>query len=183
VVLLIASANIASANLAQAALRGREMAVRAALGAGRARLVRQVLVDHIMLALMGGALGVVVAWGLTGSATLLGAAELPRTSSIAIDVRVIVFAFLVATLAGVVTGLLPALRATRTGPDRAMQSGTRGHIVGGRGLPGRVFVAAEIAMALMLVVGAGLLVQSMRAVLSRPLGFEVDHGIAIARRS
>jgi putative ABC transport system permease protein len=179
VVLLIACANIASANLAQAAVRGREMAVRAALGAGRARLVRQVLVDHVMLALMGGALGVVVARGLTGSASLVGAAELPRTSSIVIDVRVIVFAFLVASVAGIVTGLLPALRATRMGPGRAMQSGTRGHIVGGRGLPGRVFVAAEIAMALMLVVGAGLLVQSMRAVLSRPLGFETS-GIVVA---
>ncbi len=173
-VLLIACANLASANLAQAAVRSREMAVRAALGAGRARLVRQVLVDHIMLAVIGGALGVGLARFLTGSATLIGAAELPRTASIAIDMRVIAFAFLVAALAGIATGLLPALRATRVAPGRAMETGARGHIGGGRGLPGRVFVAAEIAMALMLVIGAGLLVQSIRAVLSRPLGFEIN---------
>src|SRR5687768_3418559 len=173
-VLLIACANLASANLAQAAVRSREMAVRAALGAGRARLVRQVLVDHVMLATVGGALGVGLARFLTGSATLMGAAELPRTSSITIDIRVIAFAFLVAALAGIATGLLPALRATRVAPGRAMETGARGNVGGGRGLPGRVFVAAEVAMALMLVIGAGLLVQSMRAVLARPLGFEID---------
>jgi predicted permease len=174
-VLLIACANLASANLAQAAVRGREMAIRAALGAGRSRLVRQVLVDHVMLALVGGAIGIALARFLTGSAALVGSAELPRTGSISIDLRVMAFAFLVAALAGIATGLLPALRATRVAPGRAMESGMRGHVAGGRGLPGRVFVAAEIAMALMLVTGAGLLVQSMRAVLARPLGFETDH--------
>jgi predicted permease len=92
---------------------------------------------------------------------------------------VIVFAFLVATLAGIVTGLVPALRATRVAPGQAMESGSRGHVAGGRGLPGRVFVAAEIALALMLVIGAGLLVQSMRVVLARPLGFETD-GVVVA---
>jgi predicted permease len=71
------------------------------------------------------------------------------------------------------------MRATRAAPGRAVESGTRGHVSGGRGLPGRVFVAAEVAMALMLVTGAGLLVQSMRAVLARPLGFETD-GIVVA---
>ena len=179
VVLLIACANLASANLAQAAVRSREMAVRAALGAGRTRLVRQVLVDHVMLALIGGALGVALAQILTGSAALVGAAELPRTGSITIDVRVIAFAFVVATLAGVITGLVPAIRATRVAPGRAMESGSRGHVAGGRGLPGRVFVAAEIALALMLVIGAGLLVRSMRAVLSRPLGFQTN-GVVVA---
>jgi len=178
-VLLIACANLASANLAQGAVRSREMAVRAALGAGRARLVRQVLVDNLMIALIGGALGVILAQFLTGSAVLVGAAELPRTGSIGIDVVVIVFAFLVATMAGIATGLLPAIRATRVAPGQAMEGGTRGHVAGGRGLPGRVFVAAEIAMALMLITSAGLLVQSMRAVLARPLGFETN-GVVVA---
>jgi putative ABC transport system permease protein len=134
-----------------------------------------VLVDHVMLALVGGALGIALAQFLTGSAALVGSAELPRAGSINIDLRVMAFAFLVAALAGIATGLLPALRATRVAPGRAMESGMRGHVTGGRGLPGRVFVAAEIAMALMLVTGAGLLVRSMRAVLARPLGFETDH--------
>ncbi len=178
-VLLIACANLASANLAQGAVRGREMAVRAALGASRARLVRQVLADHLMVALIGGALGIGLARLLTGSAAVLGAAELPRTGSISIDIRVIAFALVVATLAGIATGLLPALRATRVAPGRAMEGAARGHVEGGRGLPGRAFVAAEVAMALMLVTGAGLLVQSMRAVLGRPLGFETD-GVVVA---
>jgi putative ABC transport system permease protein len=178
-VLLIACANLASANLAQAAVRGREMAVRAALGAGRARLVRQVLVDHVMLALIGGTLGIALARFLTGTAAFVGAAELPRTGSIRIDFGVIAFAFLTAMGAGIATGLLPAIRATRAAPGQAMESGTRGHVSGGRGLPGRVFVAAEIAMALMLVIGAGLLVQSMRAALARPLGFETN-GVVVA---
>ena len=178
-VLLIACANLASANLAHASVRGREMAVRAALGAGRTRLVRQVLVDHVMLALIGGTLGIVLARFLTGSAAFIGAAELPRIESISIDVRVVAFAFFVALLAGIATGLLPALRATRVAPGQAMESGTRGHVGGGRGLPGRVFVGAEIAMALMLVIGAGLLVQSMRTLLARPLGFETS-GVVVA---
>lgn len=178
-VLLIACANLASANLAQGAVRVREMAVRAALGAGRRRLVRQVLVDHVLLALIGGALGVGLAGILTRSAALVGAAELPRTGAISVDLRVIVFAFLVATLAGVATGLIPALRATRVAPGRAMEGGTRGHVVGGRGLPGRLFVMAQVALALMLIVGAGLLLESMRAVLARPLGFDT-RGVVLA---
>lgn len=179
VVLLIACANLASANLAQGAVRVREMAVRAALGAGRGRLVRQVLVDHVLLAFIGGALGVGLASLLTRSAALIGAAELPRAGAITIDLRVIAFAFLVATIAGVATGLIPALRATRVAPGRAMEGGMRGHVVGGRGLPGRLFVTAEVALALMLIVGAGLLLQSMRSVLARPLGFET-RGIVVA---
>ena len=173
-VLLIACANLTSANLAQGAVRNREMAVRTALGAGKARLVRQLLVDHVMIALAGGAVGVGLAYFLSRSAVIVGAAQLPRAGAIVIDIRVLTFALLVAVLAGVATGLLPALRASRIAPARAMEGGTRGHVLGGRGLPGRAFVAAEIAMALMLVIGAGLLIQSLRAVLARPLGFETN---------
>ena len=173
-VLLIACANLASANLAQDAVRSREMAIRAALGGSRRRLIRQVLVDNALVALVGGSFGVLLAWGLVSSATLVSATQLPRSSEIAIDGRVIAFAFVVAALAGVLTGLLPALRATRTAPSRALEGGSRTWAAGGRGLPGRAFVTAEIAMALMLVVVAGSLMQSLRAVLSRPLGFETD---------
>lgn len=171
-VLLIACANLASANLAQGAARGREMAVRAALGADGRRLVRQVLVDHVTMALAGGALGVLLAWTLTRSASLLATAQLPRTGEIQIDTWVMAFALLVSAATGILTGLLPALRASRAAPGAAMQGGTRGSVAGGRGLPGRVFVAAEVAMALMLVIGAGLLVKSLNTVLGRSLGYE-----------
>jgi predicted permease len=174
-VLLIACANLASANLAQGAVRRREMAVRAALGAGATRLVRQVLVDHALVAMAGGALGVFLAWFLTRSATWLGAGFLPRAGDVRIDVWVLLFALGVAAFAGIATGLLPAIRASRAAPGSAMEGGTRGHVAGGRGIPGRVLVAAEIAMALMLVIGAGLLVQSLRGVLARPLGYETEN--------
>jgi putative ABC transport system permease protein len=178
-VLLIACANLASANLAQDAVRSREMAIRSALGGARQRLVRQVLVDNALVALVGGSLGVLLAWSLVNSASVLSATKLPRTGEIAVDARVVAFAFVVATMAGILTGLLPALRATRTSPARALEGGSRNWAVGGRGLPGRAFVAAEVAMALMLVTVAGSLVQSLRAVLSRPLGFET-RGVVVA---
>lgn len=171
-VLLIACANLTSANLAQDAVRSREMAIRSALGGARRRLVRQVLVDNALVALVGGSLGVLLAWLLVNSASLLSATQLPRSGEIAIDARVVVFAFVVAAAAGILTGLLPAIRATRTSPARALEGGSRTWATGGRGLPGRAFVAAEVAMALMLVIVAGSLVQSLRAVLARPLGFE-----------
>lgn len=174
-VLLVACANLASANLAQGAARQSEMAIRAALGAGRRQLVRQVLAEHVTVALGGGVLGILLAWTLVRSAALVGAAEVPQAAEVSIDATVLLFAFLVAGGAGVVSGLLPALRAARSAPGDALTSGTRGAVRGGRSLPGRLFVAAEIAMALMLVTGATLLVQSMRAVLARPLGFETEH--------
>jgi predicted permease len=179
-VLLIACANLASANLAQDAVRGREMAIRSALGGSRRRLIRQVLVDNAVVALAGGSLGVLLAWALVNSAVLVSATQLPRSGNIAIDARVVLFAFVVAAQAGVLTGLLPAIRATRTSPARALEGGSRSWAAGGKGLPGRVFVTAEVAMALMLVVVAGSLVQSLRMVLSRPLGFETQ-GVVVAQ--
>ncbi len=171
VLLLIACANLASANLAQGAARQREMAVRSALGAGRARLVRQVLVEHTALALVGGALGVGLAWALIRGTVLLTASNLPRITDVQINVPVLAAAFGLSLLAGVLTGILPALQASRYMPNEVIGSAPR-TALGGRGLPGRVLVALEVAMAVMLVTGAGLLVRSFRNVLARPLGFE-----------
>ncbi|HEX6316045.1 MAG TPA: protein kinase, partial [Gemmatimonadaceae bacterium] len=178
-VLLIACANLASANLTQGMARSREIAVRAALGARTSRIVRQVLLDHVMVAFAGGLLGLAFAWVLTRSAQILGAGELPRAASIGIDASVVGFALLVATISGLLTGMLPAILATRVPPGRVIEGGLRGFVGGGRGIPGRTFVAAEIAMAFMLVTGAFLLVQSFRTVLARPLGFETE-GVVIA---
>jgi predicted permease len=179
-VLLIACVNLASTNLARGTQQLREMAVRAALGATGQRLVRQVLVDHVLVALVGGAAGALLAWGLVRGVAFMASSHLPRTAEIGIDWRVLLVAFVVSSVAGLLTGILPALQAARAAPNNAIGGGTRGSVAGGRGLPGRMLVGAEIAMALMLVTGAGLLVQSLRSVLARPLGFETE-GVVTAR--
>lgn len=182
IVLLIACANIASANLAQDAIRSREMSIRSALGGSRRRLVRQVLVDNALVAFTGGLLGVLVAAALVNSAPLLASTSLPRATEITIDARVVLFAMVVASATGLVTGLLPAFRATRPSPARALVSSSRTLVRGGRGLPGQAFVTTEVALALMLVIVAGGLIQSLRAVLARPLGFET-RGVVLAQLS
>jgi predicted permease len=174
-VLLIACANLASTNLARGAYHQREMAVRSALGAGRRRLIRQVLVDHLSLALVGGMAGLGLAAVLVQSAAILAPAELPRFAQITLDARMLAVAFLVSALAGILTGILPAIQASRSAPNDILSGTARGAVSGGRGLPGRLLVAAEVALALILVSGAGLLLRSLDAVLSRPLGFETAH--------
>jgi putative ABC transport system permease protein len=179
VVLLIACANLASTNLARGAYHQREMAVRSALGAGRRRLIRQVLVEHLSLALVGGVAGLGLAAGLVQSAAILAPAELPRFAHIAIDARILAAALLVSTLAGILTGILPAIQASRSAPNDILSGAARGAVTGGRGLPGRMLVGAEVALAVLLVSGAGLLLRSLGAVLARPLGFETAHVVTV----
>ena len=174
-VMLLACANLASTNLARGAYHRREMAVRSALGAGRRRLIRQVLVEHLSLALVGGVAGLGLAAVLVRSAAILAPAELPPFAHIAIDARILVAAFLVSALAGLLTGLLPAIQASRSAPNDILSGAARGAVSGGRGLPGRLLVGAEVALALLLVSSAGLLLRSLNAVLARPLGFETAH--------
>ena len=178
-VMLIACANLASANLAQGAQRLREMAVRSALGASRYRLVRQVLVENTVLAAVGGAAGIGVAWVLLRTAAVTQGAKLPHITDIGMNTSVLAAAAVLALAAGVLTGVLPALQASRAAPNDVLGGSARGTALGGRTMPGRVLVAAEIAMALVLVTGAGLFVQSFRAVLAQPLGFTTQH-IAVA---
>ncbi|HEY2805421.1 MAG TPA: ABC transporter permease [Gemmatimonadales bacterium] len=177
--LLIACANLASANLARGAARAREMAIRAAIGATRRRIVRQLLVEHLVLALMGGAAGLLLALALTRALALSAAAHLPRAEEIQVDGRVALFAFVVSASAGILAGLLPARQASRDALTGPLAEGGRGGVRGGRGLPGQALVAVEIALAVILVAGAGLLVQSFRTLLARSLGFET-RGVAVA---
>ena len=171
-VLLIACANLASANLARGATRMREMAVRAALGAGRWRIARQLLVEHLVLALLGGIAGVGLAWLLTRATSALAATQLPRATEIAIDPRVVIVGLALSTLAGLLAGVLPAVQASRASLRGGLTGSGRSVVRGGRSIPGAMLVGLEIAVSVLLVAGAGLLIQSFRTLVARPLGFE-----------
>ena len=159
-VLLLVVVNVASLLLARAAGRQREIAVRAALGAGRARLVRLMLTESLLLAAAGGALGAALAWAGTRTlAGMLASIALPVPGEVTINARVLLAAAGVSLLAGVLVGLVPALHAVR----RDLQGALKREGAGGRGSPRRLqhlFVGVEVAFAVVLLTGGGLLVHS-----------------------
>jgi len=160
-VLLIACANVANLLMARATTRDREVAVRIAFGAGRPALLRQFLVESLLLALGGGALGLVLAaWGVRLTAHM-NIAKLPRLDEVSIDANVLLFSLAVTVLTGVLFGFAPALQALRGNLLHSLKQGGRGGSEGAeRQLPRRLLVVVEVAVALMVLVGAGLLVQS-----------------------
>ncbi|HEX8161817.1 MAG TPA: ABC transporter permease [Pyrinomonadaceae bacterium] len=159
-VLLIAAANFSNLLLARATARRSELAVRAALGAGRARLARQLVTESVLLATLGGVGGLILAsWGVD-LLTALKPESLPLAGSVRIDVWVLAFAFGVALLTGVLFGLIPALGASRFDVNAALKEGGRGASEGGlRHRARSLLVVSELALALMLLVGAGLLIK------------------------
>ena len=178
VVLLIACANLAGLLLARGAARGHEIAVRVSLGARPSRLVRQVLTDSLTVAVLGGALSLLVArWGMT--LLLRGASSGPQPIplSLGTDGRVIVFTLGLSVLTGLVIGLLPALRIARGGLYDMFRGS--GRVVGGRGghrVPlGRVLVVSQIALSLVLIATAGVFVRTLRNLLAIDPGFEPAH--------
>ena len=175
VVLLIACANVANLLLARASGRDREIAVRAALGAGRRRLLRQLITENLLLAAIGAAFGVLLArWTV---AALLAAAppgRIPRTEMVAIDVAALAVAAGVAALTAVVFGLAPALRLTRSLSAQALVPAARTFAGGQERLRG-ILVVSEIALALVLLTGAGLLMQSFLRLRAVDAGFETDN--------
>ena len=173
--LLVACANVANLLLAQASVRERELAIRSALGAARGRLIRQFLTEAFLLSLGGGGLGVLGAlWGVAGLVAL-APANLPRLESVSISIPVLVFAFLLSTAIAAGLGAFTAARATSGDLREGLVEGARGQ-AGSQGSQrvGRVIVVAQIAITLVLVVGAGLFGRSLMKVLEVNPGFRVD---------
>ncbi|HVH08526.1 MAG TPA: ABC transporter permease [Gemmatimonadales bacterium] len=176
-VLLIACANAANLLLARAAVRRREMAVRRALGAGRGRLVRQVLTESTVLALAAGVVGVVLSvWGLDALVAIWPDA-LPRATEIGLDSRVLTFSLGLALLTGVAFGLLPAWRASAPGIEEALRQDAPG-ATGGRWRLQSALVVGEVMLALVLLVGAGLLVRSFIRLSNVNPGFDTRDVLA-----
>jgi predicted permease len=178
-VLLIACANVANLLLARATGRARELAIRTALGASPMRVVRQLLTESVLLAVIGGALGLLLAaWG-TGFVVNLTPDALPRAQEIGVDTRVLLFTFAVSILAGILFGLAPAIKTLRHDLQETLREGGRG-LSGARNRAQGVFVVIEMAMALVLLVGAGLMVRSLAALWSVNPGFNPDHVLTLS---
>lgn len=179
-VLLIACANAANLQLARSAVRDREMAVRSALGASRGRLAQQLLVECALIALVAGALGLAIAHGGIAILRSIGETTIPRLEDVRLDAPVLTFTAIVALGSGVLFGLLPALRSSRSDVGEVLKRGGRG----GQSLIGSgvrsALVVAEIGLSLVLLIGAGLLMRSFAHLSAVDIGFE-EKNVVIAR--
>jgi predicted permease len=173
-VLLIACVNVSNLLLARSTSRTREFAIRAALGAGRWRLLRQSLVESMLLALAGGGLGLVVAsWG-TNAALAVLPTTLPRATEVRLDSRVLIFTVAISLLTGILSGLAPALKTSRWRLSETLKEGGRWSS-SARGRAQGVLVAVEMALALVLLIGAGLMIRSLSALWNVDPGFRSDN--------
>jgi putative ABC transport system permease protein len=177
ILLLIACANIASLLLARAAVRRREIAVRAAIGAGRARIIRQLLTESLLLATLGGGLGLLVGcWGLDALLRFVPP-TMPRLHNISLDTQVLLFTASISVLTGVVFGLFPAWQASKVNLAEALKDADRTNSAGRGARSHSLLVTAEVALAAVLMVGAVLMLQSFQRLLSVDPGFKPE-GVA-----
>ncbi len=171
-VLLIACANVANLLLARASARQKEIAIRTALGASRWRIIRQLLTESVFLSVLGGGLGILLAlWGSDLLTKIVPADSVPRLDTARIDMRVLGFTMLVAILTGIIFGLVPALQASKTDLNESLKEGDRGS-TGNRQRVRSLLVITEVALALVLLIGAGLLVKSFWRLQTVETGFE-----------
>ncbi len=172
-VLLIACVNVSNLLLARSTGRTREFAIRTALGAGRWRLLRQALTESMLLSLFGGGLGLLVAgWG-THAALAVLPTTLPRASEVGLDKRVFLFALATSLLTGILSGLAPALKTSKWRLSETLKEGGRGS--SGRGRAQGVMVAVEMALAVVLLIGAGLMIRSLGALWNVDPGFRSNN--------
>ncbi len=186
-VLLIGCANLANLTLARGTAREREVAIRASVGAGRWRLVRQFLTENVLLSVCGGILGMALGIALKrGLELAVPPFSLPAEADISIDARVLLFTLLLAILTGIVFGLAPALQATRPNLAGCMKEGGRGASSGGRHKVRSALVVTEVALAFVLLAGAGLLIRSFFAMQQVDTGFDSTNvltaGLPIANK-
>jgi putative ABC transport system permease protein len=179
-VLLIACVNVAHLELARGTARQKELAIRAALGAGRGRIVRQLVTESLAVSAIGGALGVLVASWAIGPLLRLAPSAIPRLSETRIDSLILLFALGVSVATGVLFGLAPAISASRPDPQAALTEAGRGSTLGRsrRGFRTALFVS-EVALAFVLVIGSGLLIRSLLLTLSVPPGFRPEGLLAL----
>ena len=180
-VLLIACANVGNLLFTRALTRRKEIAIRFALGAGRGRVFRQLLTEALLLAGAGGTLGLLLAYGTLTSASTLLAGQLPRAEEISIDARVLLFALGVSMLTGILTGTLPAVRASRSDLNDALKESGRGEsAIGVR--TRRVLIVCEVALSLVLLMSAGVMIQSLLALRHGDTGFDPNNVLTMRVR-
>jgi len=178
-VLLIACANVANLLLARAAARQKQVAIRMALGASRRRIASQLLTESVLLALAGAAVGLLLAsWGMD-LLVAYGPADVPRLRSVSLDRYVLCFTFAVATVTGILFGLVPALHASKPDPGNTLKESGRGFSLAGRNWMRSALIVSEVALSLMLLVGAGLLINSFWHLLKTDAGFDPKGVLAL----
>jgi putative ABC transport system permease protein len=177
-VLAIVCANVSNLFLARGVHRRGEFALRAALGAGRVRLMRQMITESLVLALLGGALGIAISIIAVRVLVALGPASLPRLTAIRVDTAVLAFGLVVTTVVGLIFGVIPARQAARSDPQRDIGAGSH-RLTGGNRRTRNALVISEVALALVLLVSSGLLVRSLQRLFAIPSGFESSNVLTI----
>ena len=177
-VLLIACANVGNLLFTRGLSRRKEIAIRSALGAGRGRVFQQLLVEAWLLAATGGALGLCLAYAMLSSASNVLAAQIPRADELSMDARVLTFVLLVSIVTGLLTGTWPAIRAGKADLNDALKEGGRGNgVIGMR--TRRVLIVCEVALSLVLLMGAGVMVQSLLSLRHGDSGFDANQVLAM----